>query len=90
MNLKNIILTMALTIAASATAQQKQGGISQQMLQEIEKQQTSSASDRALFNALASNSIDNLARNYRRMGPVDTYFSVETPKQNIHDQKSSA
>lgn len=89
MKVKNIFLTVALAFAAGAYAQQKQGGISQQMLQEIEKQQTSTASDRALFNALASNSIDNLARNYRRMGPVDNYFSVETPKQSIHDQKSS-
>lgn len=48
-----------------------------------------SAGDHALANAIAQNSIDNLAKNFRHSGPVDTYFSVQTPKQNIHDQKSS-
>jgi bleomycin hydrolase len=59
------------------------------MLQIIEKGQMKSASDYALANAIAQNSIDNLAKNFRHSGPVDTYFSVQTPKQNIHDQKSS-
>jgi bleomycin hydrolase len=44
---------------------------------------------KALANAIASNKIDDLAKNYKNLGEVDTYFSVETPKQNIEDQKSS-
>ncbi len=67
----------------------KGGGISTEMLQIIEKGQMKSAGDYALANAIAQNSIDNLAKNFRHSGPVDTYFSVQTPKQNIHDQKSS-
>ena len=67
----------------------KDGGISTEMLQIIEKGQMKSAGDHALANAIAQNSIDNLAKNFRHSGPVDTYFSVQTPKQNIHDQKSS-
>lgn len=67
----------------------KDGGISTEMLQIIEKGQMKSAGDHALANAIAQNSIDNLAKNFSNSGPCDTYFSVQTPKQNIHDQKSS-
>ncbi len=75
---------------SEASAQRtKDGGISTEMLQIIEKGQMKSAGDYALANAIAQNSIDNLAKNFRHSGPVDTYFSVQTPKQNIHDQKSS-
>lgn len=75
---------------SEASAQRtKGGGISTEMLQIIEKGQMKSAGDYALANAIAQNSIDNLAKNFRHSGPVDTYFSVQTPKQNIHDQKSS-
>lgn len=35
------------------------------------------------------NKIDDLAKNYKNLGQVNTYFSVETVKQNIHDQQSS-
>lgn len=75
---------------SEASAQRtKDGGISTEMLQIIEKGQMKSAGDHALANAIAQNSIDNLAKNFSNSGPVDTYFSVQTPKQNIHDQKSS-
>lgn len=75
---------------SEASAQRtKGGGISTEMLQIIEKGQMKSAGDYALANAIAQNSLDNLAKNFRHSGPVDTYFSVQTPKQNIHDQKSS-
>jgi bleomycin hydrolase len=70
-------------------AQTKDGGISKQMLQQIEKQNAPSASDRALRNALASNAIDALAKNQQNAGALDTYFSVETKKQSITNQKSS-
>jgi bleomycin hydrolase len=59
------------------------------MLQQIEKQNAPTASDRALRNALAANAIDLLAKNQATAGALDTYFSVETKKQSITDQKSS-
>ena len=87
---KNVILFGALLMMASSVmAQTKNGGISQQMLQQIEKSQKSSAADKALFNAIASNSIDDLVKNHANLAPVDTHFSIETPKQSIHNQKSS-
>ena len=75
--------------AMGAGAQTKDGGISRQMLQQIAQQHAPTASDRALRNALAANAIDNLAKNQAHAGALDTYFSVETKKQSITDQKSS-
>ena len=90
MNHKTLALGLCLALATTAGAQLKQGGISAQMLQNIEKAQTgSAAANKALFNALASNSIDNLAKNFANRASFDTNFSVETPKQSIHNQKSS-
>ena len=85
---KLLLLTM-LGMAVGAVSQTKDGGISPQMLQEIQKQNDPTASDRALRNALAANSIDLLAKNQDNAGALDTYFSVETKKQSISDQKSS-
>ena len=59
------------------------------MLQQIEKQNVPTASDRALRNALAANSIDALAKNQQNAGALDTYFNIETKKQSITNQKSS-
>lgn len=78
-----------MAVALSATAQTKDGGISEQMLQQIKQQNTPTASDRALRNALAANAIDNLAKNQQNQKALDTYFSVETRKQSITDQKQS-
>ena len=86
---KQLILAVVLTACLTVSAQTKDGGISAQMLQQIEKQNTPTASDRALRNALAANAIDLLAKNQANAGALDTYFSVETKKQSITDQKSS-
>lgn len=80
-----MILAMA---AATAMAQTNEGGISTQMLDEIKKSQTNTPAERALKNAIAGNSIDNLAKNYNA-GDIDTHFTIETPKQSITDQQSS-
>lgn len=89
MNSKHLFLSLALAIAAGASAQTKDGGISQQMLDDIRKAQKMTVSDRALANAIAANPIDNLAKNHANAGELDTYFSVETRKQSITDQQSS-
>ena len=82
-----IILSMML--CAGMVSAQKDGGISTQMLQQMEKQQAANPANKALFNAIASNSIDDLSKNFQNQGPVDTHFSTETPKQSIHNQKQS-
>ncbi len=87
---KNILLLGALLlVSAAGTAQTRNGGVSAQMLAQIEKGQKSGSTDKALFNAIANNNIDDLVKNRSNAGPVDTHFSVETPSQSIHNQKSS-
>ena len=87
--MRKLLLLGVLGVAMSAAAQTKAGGISAEMLQQIQQLNAPTASDRALRNALAANSIDNLAANQVNAGELDTYFSVETKKQSITDQKSS-
>lgn len=84
-----MFLSFALAFSAAAAAQTAGGGISQQMLNEISRARLTTPADRALANAIASNSIDNLALNHANAGELDTYFSVETPSQSITDQQSS-
>lgn len=87
---KNVILFGAmLMVATSAMAQTKNGGISDAALQQIVKAQKTSAADKALFHAIANNNIDDLVKNPANFADVDTHFSIETPKQSIHNQKSS-
>lgn len=89
MNKKNALTVICLSLSLTMTAQNPQGGITPRMLADIEKAQETTPQSKALFNAIAANSIDNIAKNHSRQGAVDTYFSVETAKQNIHDQQSS-
>lgn len=84
-----LIVALSMAFALGVNAQTKDGGISQKMLADIQGAQTKSSADKALFNAIASNSIDDLARNHATLGAIDTHFTYETPKQSIHNQKSS-
>ena len=76
-------------MALTAMAQNKDGGISTKMLDEIQKENALQASDKALLNAIAGNAIDDLAKNHQNAKALDTHFSIETKKQSITDQKSS-
>ena len=87
MKLRLTILLAAVSL--TATAQKTSGGISQKMLDDIQKEQKLEASDRALINAIGANAIDNLAQNRQNAGALDTHFSIETKKQSITDQQSS-
>lgn len=89
MNKRKLFLSVAVALTVGASAQTSGGGISQQMLDNIRKSQKMTTADRALANAIAANSIDNLAKNHANAGELDTYFSVETRKQSITDQQSS-
>ena len=86
---KTALLFLSLCLTSVAQAQTAGGGISPQMLSEIQKQNQPGPQDRALQNAIAANSIDDLARNHQNAGALDTHFSIETKKQTITDQKSS-
>ena len=83
------ILPICLFAFLPFTLSAQQGGISQKMLGDIQKERRMGPGDRALVNAIAGNSIDNLAVNHGNAGSFDTHFSVETKRQSITDQKSS-
>ncbi|MGN1262473.1 MAG: C1 family peptidase, partial [Prevotella sp.] len=89
MNKTIFLFSIAIALASGSTAQTNNGGISQEMLDGFRKAQKMTAADKALSNALAANSIDNLAFNRANSHEPDTYFSVETKKQSINDQQSS-
>ena len=85
--MRRTLTTVAVAIlAATALAQ---GGITEDMLRRIREAQETTTADRALFNAVAANSIDDLARNHSNVADINTYFSHETPSQTITDQQSS-
>ena len=86
---KQKIYSIAVALCMTATVNAQTGGISPKMLGEIQKQNKMTSAENALANAIAANSIDNLAQNRNNAAELDTYFSVETPKQTITDQKSS-
>ena len=86
---KQKIYSIAVALCMTATVNAQTGGISPKMLGEIQKQNKMTSAENALANAIAANSIDNLAQTRNNAAELDTYFSVETPKQTITDQKSS-
>lgn len=89
MKQKLVFLSVALCTLLPASAQTKPGGISSDMLRDIQKELKGEPLNRALVNAVAANSIDALAKNRQNAGAIDTYFSVETKSQSITDQQSS-
>ena len=89
-NFKNILLGSSLLLLNGMTAMaQTDGGISPEMLAKIQQTRPQGNAEKALANAMATMSINDLAKNAAKQGKIDTKFSIETPKQNIHNQKSS-
>ena len=87
--MRKSLLCICLALPIAGVAQTKSGGITQKMLSEIQKEQKLTPADRALQNAIAANSIDDLTKNHLNAGEIDTHFSIETKKQSITDQKQS-
>lgn len=86
---KQILTACLLAACVAVSAQTKNGGISADMLKQIESNVASTPAERALRNAIATNAIADLAKSPSSLGTIDTNFSNETTKQSIHDQKSS-
>lgn len=87
------LLAIAL-LAASATSANAQttvgkGGITPEMLTQMRQAYPTTPADRALRNALAGTSINQLATNANNADATDTHFSNEVPSRGITDQKSS-
>ncbi|MDR1340644.1 MAG: C1 family peptidase [Prevotellaceae bacterium] len=76
-------------IFTTMSGQDKKGGISPEMLQEIKLSYKATATDRAIQNAVTHNEINKLAINYRNKNNFDTYFSHKVNSKGITNQKSS-
>lgn len=90
--MKRLILCAAIvigTLSASAQTQSKDGGISEDMMSRIRQGYTASAEQKAIKNALASNSIATLAINSENLAMCDTHFSHQVKTVGITNQKSS-
>lgn len=87
--MKKIILTLLLAAPAVSVMAQKAGGISAEMLQSIKQAQTNTVADRALRNALAGTSINQLAITAENPAIGDTHFSHKVPSKGITDQQQS-
>ena len=70
-----ITLTMAVMTIGAVNAQQDKGGITEAMMQEIRLGHTNSAAEKAARNALAFNSISELATNADNLAMIDSDFS---------------
>ena len=88
--MRKLLLTLLLAApAALLSAQSADGGITPDMLTQLRRANTPTATDRALRNALATTSINQLATTAGNPDATDTYFSDEVPSKGITDQKSS-
>lgn len=81
--MKKVVTILLLCGALNASAQ----GITEEMLDGF-REQTLTQAEKALANAIAGNTIDNLAKNYAVAEP-DNQFSIETTAQSITNQESS-
>ena len=72
-----------------AIAQTKNGGISEDMLGRIRQGYQGTPEQKAVKNALASNSIAALAINGENLSMIDTHFSHRVKTKGITNQKSS-
>ncbi|MCQ2073202.1 MAG: C1 family peptidase [Bacteroidaceae bacterium] len=87
--MKRIIAAAVLTVAMSVQAQNNNGGISAEMLDEIRNGYSDTPAEKAVRNALAGQSIAVLAVNADNAAMIDTHFSNRVLTKGITDQKSS-
>ena len=85
------LLTLALGLMAAGTlsAQQPKGGITEEMMQEIRLGNTNSQAEKAARNAMAINSITELATNADNLAMIDTHFSHRVKTKGVTDQHQS-
>ena len=84
---KNIMLACLMAMALGAQAQQ--GGITQDMLNQIKSSYTHTPADKAIYNAMAETSIAVLAKNHENLVNFDTNFTNKVVSHGITDQQQS-
>ena len=89
--MKKILFSAALVLACSMSlsAQEKNGGISEQMLTQIRKGYTATPEQKAVKNALAVNPISELVQNADNAAMCDTHFSHRVVTKGITNQLKS-
>ncbi len=88
--MKKMFLTALLMAGVlGASAQSKDGGISEDMLSRIRQGYTATPEQKAVKNALASNSMATLAINADNLTMIDTHFSHRVTTHGITDQQGS-
>ena len=89
--MKKILFSAALVLACSMSlsAQDKNGGISEQMLTRIRQGYTATPEQKAAKNALAINPISELVVNADNAAMCDTHFSNRVITKGITNQKKS-
>ena len=89
--MKKLILCFVVVMLSTlgVLAQTKNGGISEDMLGRIRQGYTGTPEQKAVKNALASNSIANLAINAENLSMCDTHFSHRVSTKGITNQNSS-
>ncbi|MDF9831007.1 bleomycin hydrolase [Parabacteroides sp. PF5-6] len=86
---KGTLAFLALSLVLSVSAQKNNGGISPQMLQQIQSAYQETPADKAIRNAISLNDINRLAVNWDSKNDFDTYFSHRVNSKGITNQKSS-
>lgn len=86
---KYLVFSALIAIAAATANADSPGGITPQMMDKIKSAYQGTPSDRAIHNAIAANSIDNLAVNADNKNGFNTDFSHRVKSKGITDQQSS-
>lgn len=76
-------------MAMALGAQAQQGGITQDMLNQIKSSYKHTLADKAIYNAMAETSIAVLAKNHENLANFDTNFTNKVVSHGITDQQQS-
>ncbi len=88
---KLFLITLAFSFVAFANAQNltKGGGLNADQVKTLQNSYKATGADKALRNAVVSNDINKLAKNYENNTAFDAHFSNQVPSKAITDQESS-
>lgn len=82
-------ITLACLATLTLTVQAQQGGISNEMLKQIQSSYKNTSADKAIRNAIGGTDIRKLSLNQENQQGLDTDFSIKVESKGITDQQSS-
>lgn len=82
-------ITLVCLAALTLTVQAQQGGISNEMLKQIQSSYKNTSADKAIRNAIGGTDIRKLSLNQENQQGLDTDFSIKVESKGITDQQSS-